>query len=386
VAMKLINKTLSYLHHRNGVENVESIASLSLLRGMIGRPGAGLLPLRGHSNVQGIGTIGVKPVLSDDVLQAMQDQLGVTLPDQQAAPGMDTLACLEAADKGQMGAALIMGGNLLAATPKTAWAEQSLANIGFKLFLTNTLNASHIVGGDQAESLVLPVIVRDEEVEPTTQESMFNFVRLSDGGITRIAGARSEVSILTDLGQGLCGSTFDFSVFKQYQRVREAIAAIVPGMAELETIGIAKKEFHIRNRLKHTPNFEMPNSRARFVVSNSPAFTAKRPFVLTSVRSEGQFNSIVYEERDSYRGVDQRWAVLMNADDMRELTLARGSRVDIQSDDGEMKSVHVYPFDLPKGNVMAYYPEANSLIGLERDKRSQTPAFKSVGVSIHKIA
>jgi len=101
-----------------------------------------------------------------------------------------------------------------------------------------------------------------------------------------------------------------------------------------------------------------------------------------SVRSEGQFNSIIYEEKDSYRNIDQRWSVMMNEEDMAELGLSKKDCVDIESDDGQMKGVYVYPYDLPRGNVMAYYPEANALIGLSRDPRSQTPAFKSVKVSL----
>ena len=104
-----------------------------------------------------------------------------------------------------------------------------------------------------------------------------------------------------------------------------------------------------------------------------------------SVRSEGQFNSIIYEQSDSYRNVDERWSVMMNKDDMADLDVSKKDRVDIVSDHGEMKNVLVYPYDLPPGNVMAYYPEANALIGLSRDPRSQTPAFKSVSVSIEKI-
>jgi len=186
-------------HHRNGVENVEYIANLALLRGMIGRPGAGLLPLRGHSNVQGIGTIGVKPVLADDVFRAMQKVLGVSLPKQSDSQGMDTLACLEAADKGEIKSALMMGGNLYAASPNTSWANAALDNIGFKLYLTTTLNTGHVNACDNSESLILPVVARDEEPQATTQESMFNYVRLSDGGIQRLADARSETSILVDL-------------------------------------------------------------------------------------------------------------------------------------------------------------------------------------------
>jgi len=372
-------------HHLHGVENVEHIVNLALMGGMLGRPGAGLLPLRGHSNVQGIGTIGVKPVLAEEVFSKMQSELGVSFPE--APRGMDTLACLEAAKNGHTDAALIMGGNLYSATPNTTWAEQAMDAIDFKLFLTTTLNAGHVNACDHSESLILPVVARDEEPEPTTQESMFNFVRLSDGGITRIAEARSEVSILIDFASGLLAedsdSQFDIRLLTSHQSIRQAIAKIVPGLEQLEDIDVAKQEFHISNRLLHTPRFATATGKARFITHINPVtLVKKRPFMLMSVRSEGQFNSIIYEEQDSYRGVDQRWSIMMNAQDMQELDINENGTVDLTSDHGEMLAVKAYAFDLPRGNVMAYYPEANALIGLERDARSQTPGFKSVPVTI----
>ena len=379
-------------HHQHGVENVEYISNLSLLRGMIGRPGTGLLPLRGHSNVQGIGTIGVKPVLAEDIYHLMQDRLGIDLPDYESSNGMDTLACLESADKGDINAALIMGGNLYSATPNSDWAKQALDKIGFKLFLTTTLNAGHIHSMDSSEALVLPVKARDEEDQATTQESMFNFVRLSDGGINRLKNTRSESSILVDLfsqvleGKPQLGS-LDVQSFSSHATVRDAISEIVPGMGKLKEIGVAKKEFHIANRLIHKPDFNTPSRKACFVTHSHKISSEKNnkkvSFTLMSVRSEGQFNSIIYEENDSYRNIDQRWSVMMNIDDMKSLTLEQGSIVNIYSDHGKMLNVKVYPYDLPKGDVMAYYPEANALIGLDRDPRSQTPAFKSVNVSIN---
>lgn len=375
-------------HHRHGVENVEYISNLALLRGMIGRAGAGLLPLRGHSNVQGIGTIGVKPVLAKDVYQTMQDKLGVQLPDYDQTSGMDTLACLEAADKGNINAALIMGGNLYAATPNSDWAKQALEKIGFKLFLTTTLNAGHIQPVENSEALILPVKARDEEDQSTTQESMFNYVRLSDGGIKRFENTRSEVSILVDLFEQVLANkpqlgSLDIRSFSSHSTVRDAIADIVPGLGKLKDIGVAKREFHIANRLIHQPDFNTPTRKASFVTHKSKfTNTDVSTFTLMSVRSERQFNSIIYEENDSYRNVDQRWSVMMNSDDMTELGLAKGDCVDIRSDYGQMLKVMVYPYALPKGDVMAYYPEANVLIGLDRDPRSQTPAFKSVSVSI----
>lgn len=147
-------------HHINGSDNVEAISNLALLGGHIGRPGAGLLPLRGHSNVQGIGTIGVKPVLSEDVLNKMQDHLGVEFPSHENNRGLDTLACLEAAAQGDMDCALIMGGNLYQATPNSQWAAQALDKINFKCYLTTTLNYGHIHACDNSDVVILPVCAR----------------------------------------------------------------------------------------------------------------------------------------------------------------------------------------------------------------------------------
>ncbi|GAB5413020.1 MAG: FdhF/YdeP family oxidoreductase [Congregibacter sp.] len=369
-------------HHQFGSENVEYIANLALLRGMVGRPHAGLLPLRGHSNVQGIGTIGVKPVLAQAVFDSLERELGVTLPTQD---GYDTLAALEAAAAGAVDLAFVMGGNLYAATPDSRWAADALNKVGTRIHLTTTLNQGHLHGVD-GELLILPVAARDEEAQSTTQESMFNYVRLSDGGIHRLEGVRSEVRILADLGAELLSdSPVDFAQYRDHQTVREAIANTVPGMAQLADIGVAKKEFHIRGRLLHKPEFHTPTGKARFRVSDFPCANDDSqafPFLLASIRSEGQFNSIIYEETDSYRYNAHRWSVLMNIDDMRSLGVADGDLVDVMSQRGEMRGLTARTFALPSGNVMAYYPEANCLTDRSRDKRSQTPRFKSVPVRV----
>ncbi len=369
-------------HHLNGVENVEAIASLALLRGMIGKPSAGLLPLRGHSNVQGIGTVGVKPILAEDIFAHMERIFSVQLPREQ---GMDTLACLQAAYDKKIDAALLMGGNLFSATPNSTWTKTALNNIGFKVFLTTTLNRGHVTGMESSEALILPVTARDEEWQSTTQESMFNYVRLSDGGITRLANVQPEVKILCDFAEKLLPNCqVDFSQFKQHNNIRAAIAATVPGMSELKDIAVTKQEFTIRERLLVTPQFKTANGKATFYThKNSTALTnSEYPFLLASIRSEGQFNSIIYEERDSYRGTDTRWAILMNGHDITAMNIQAGDTVNIKSAHGEMQTVTVFSFNLPRGNVLAYYPEANVLIGTEHDPRSKTPAFKSVAVAI----
>jgi molybdopterin-dependent oxidoreductase alpha subunit len=369
-------------HHLHGVENVESVANLALLRGMVGKPNAGLLPLRGHSNVQGIGTIGVKPVLADEVLRRMATTFGLTFP---TAPGKDTMGVMQAAADGDMDAAVMMGGNLFGANPNTDWARAALERIGFKLYLTTTLNRGHLHGLGDGDALILPVTARDEEWDATTQESMFNYVRLSDGGIRRLANVRPETWILCELAQRLVpDSPVPFAAFRSHRSIREAIAATVPGMEALASIDVAKREFHIRGRLMHTPVFGTPSGRARFRVCATPARleNAAYPFILTTVRSEGQFNTIVYEDHDAYRQTRSRWCVMMGEADMARAAIEPGDRVTLRSAHGVMRDVVVERFDLPPGNLMAYFPEANVLTGTAVDPRSRTPGFKATPVQV----
>ncbi|UCG71622.1 MAG: FdhF/YdeP family oxidoreductase [Chromatiales bacterium] len=367
-------------HHVNGVDNIEALASLALLRGMVGKRFAGLLPLRGHSNIQGIGTVGVKPALPEAVLASLESELGVTLP---RKPGFDTMAATQAAAAGEIDAAVIMGGNLYGANPDAAWVEKALDRIGFKLFLTTTLNRSHLFGVDTGESLVLPVAARDEEWQPTTQESMFNYVRMSDGGITRLRDARPEVLVLADLAERVLDDCpVDLRQFRNHRRIRQAIARTVPGMQDLADIDTTRREFHVRGRLLHAPKFPTADGRAAFRVVPMPAVSRARPFTLTTIRSEGQFNTIIYERQDTYRGTQNRWAVLMNPDDMSALGVGEGAEVDLVSDQGRMAGVMVHAFDLPAGAIGAYFPEANVLIGNAVDRRSQTPGFKATPVTV----
>ena len=365
-------------HHLNGVANVEAIANLALLRGMVGKRYAGLLPLRGHSNVQGIGTIGVKPVVSGEVFAAMEQAFGVTLGREK---GFDTMAGLEAAERGEIDAVVIMGGNLWGATPDTDFSTRAMDAIGFKLFLTTTLNRGHVHGLGEGEAMILPVTARDEEWSPTTQESMFNYVRLSDGGITRLANVRPETVILADIAAQLLPETpINFAAFKEHARVREVIAKVVPGMEQLADIDVAKREFHIQNRVLHTPEFGTADGKAHFVIAPLPKPPAT-PLLLATVRSEGQFNTIIYEETDSYRQKAGRDAIFLNRDDMATFGVGEGQAVTLKSAQGEMRG-KVVAFDLPRGSALAYYPEANVLCGTAVDPRSKTPAFKSVPVWI----
>lgn len=370
-------------HHTNGVENVEYIANLALLRGMVGKRYAGLLPLRGHSNIQGIGTMGVKPLLPQDVLAQVEKHWKIELP---STEGLDTLACLQAANNDEMDAALLLGGNLYGASPDSKWTKKALDKIGLKVFLTTTLNQGHVFGMDNSESLVLPVTARDEEWQPTTQESMFNYVRLSDGGIQRLENIRPEAHILSDIAQQLLpDSPVDFSAFMSHKKIRETIAHTIPGMEALMDIDDSKQEFHVSERVMHTPAFKNKDKQANFIVHPTSASTTQSdtyPFTLMTVRSEGQYNTIIYEEKDSYRGTDNRWSVMLNPEDMKEMNIDEESHINLISATGRMDKVRVYGFDLPQGNAMAYFPEANILVSQTSDPRSKTPAFKAIPIRI----
>jgi len=367
-------------HHEHGVENVESIVNLALLRGMVGRKHAGLLPLRGHSNVQGVGSMGVTPVLKEKVFKNIEEFLGIQLPKQ---PGLDTMASMKAAFNDEIDFALLLGGNLYSATPDAAFADTALNRIPFKAFVTTTLNQSHLYGVE-GEVVILPVAARDEEKQATTQESMFNFVRMSDGGIVRLDNVRSEVEIIADIAEGVLGQNgVDFSSFKTHRNIRKAIAHTIPGFEKIGEIDETKEEFKISGRTFHEPQFATPDGKAHFKVVPIPSLKGgDTEFQLTSVRSEGQFNTIVYEEEDTFRGIDNRWVVMMNADDMISLGVAENDCVDIHNETGIMKSVVVKSFDVTIGNVAAFFPEANVLIPAILDPRSKTPGFKSNAVKI----
>ncbi|MGD8413368.1 MAG: molybdopterin-dependent oxidoreductase, partial [Candidatus Latescibacterota bacterium] len=188
-------------HHKHGVENVQSIANLAMLRGMLGRPGCGLLPLRGHSNVQGIGSMGVTPALKQAVFEKLQSEFGVELSSE---AGLDTLGCMTRAHGGGVKFAWCLGGNLYGANPDAGFAEKALSNIDTIVYMSTTLNTGHAWGAGR-ETFILPVLPRDEEAHPTTQESMFNYVRLSDGGKPRHLGPRSEVDIISTVAASLLG-------------------------------------------------------------------------------------------------------------------------------------------------------------------------------------
>jgi len=370
-------------HHAHGVDNVQAIANLAMTRGMLGRPGRGLLPIRGHSNVQGVGSVGVKPQLQKAVLEALETKLGVTTPDSE---GLDTMGCMIAAAEGRLKVGLCLGGNLFGSNPDADFAARAMQRLELVAYLSTSLNTGHVLGRG-AETLILPVLARDEEPEPTTQESMFNFVRLSEGGPPRHDGPRSEVSVIADIGEGLDSEgVLDWQSMRSHGTLREAIAKVIPGYEAIGDIDRTRNEFHISGRTFHEPRFATETGRAVFHVVGLPeSGDANGRLRLMTVRSEGQFNTVVYEEEDLYRGQERRDVVMLNPSDIARFELAEDEKVVVRSDIAEMRGLTLRSIDIRPGNCVMYYPEANVLVPRVVDPRSGTPAFKSALVSVEAM-
>jgi anaerobic selenocysteine-containing dehydrogenase len=264
-------------------------------------------------------------------------------------------------------------------------AERALGKVGLVAYLTTTLNTGHAWGRGR-ETIVLPVLPRDEEPQPTTQESMFSFVRLSDGGPTRYPGPRSEVSILAELGRRVLPpqTSLDWGRLQSHEAIRQLIAATIPGLEGIGRIGETREEFSIPGRYLDQPRFPTPNGRARFqaVGLPRPEPLGPRQLRMMTIRSEGQFNTVVYDDDDLYRGQERRDVILMHPTEIARLGLVPDQPVRVRSAVGELRYQRVRPFDVRPGNAMMYCPESNGLISRAVDPESKTPAFKHVVVEI----
>jgi len=372
--------TMGVTHHLHGAATVQAIAQLALMRRMVGRPGAGLQPIRGHSNIQGMGTVGVTPTLKKAIFDRLESHYGISLP---TTKGHDTLECLDAAEQGRMRFAFCLGGNLYGASPDASYARRALGRIDTIVHMNTSLNTGHAWGTGAEETIILPVLARDEEPEPSTQESMFSYIRLSDGGTPRHVGPRAEVEIIADLARRVLGEDgpVDWRDMAHTTTIRRAIAAIVPGLEQIADIERTKQEFSIPGRAIDRPAFPTADGKATLFVHDLPP--PPESLQLMTIRSEGQFNTVVYEEEDLYRNQTRRDIVLVHPDDVSKFGLTAGGRCRVTSAAGEMRGQIVAAYDqIRPGCVAMYYPESNVLVPKAADPLSRTPAYKSVAVTI----
>jgi len=383
-------------HHANGTANVQAIANTAVLTGNVARPGAGTMPIRGHSNVQGFGSMGVTVNLREPMRLALEQLLGRPLS---PTRGYNTRALIEAAAAGAVDSLLCLGGNLYGANPDSRQAQAALGSIDTIIYLATKPNTGHFHGLAARQTLLLPVFNRFETPHRTTVESGNNWVRLNEPGSTHLASGQliSEVEFLAELAHRLHGTEpIDWRRLQDPVYVRELIARTVPGYAAIAEIDASKKEFEVAGRVFQGPRFATATGRAQLAVTPLPELglpdadhfgglaAGEQGLVLNLItaRSYGQHNTVVYKQGDSYRGMPHRQTILVNPEDLAACGLRAHHRVTVQGEAGQLDGIELIPGSVRRGAALMFYPEANVLMRAVSDPESGTPAFKRVPVLV----
>jgi molybdopterin-dependent oxidoreductase alpha subunit len=379
--------------HRHGVANVQEIVNLLLLRGNIGRPGAGPCPVRGHSNVQGDRTMGITEEPSEDFLVRLEREFGFTAPRRHGYP---VVHAIKAMAEGRAKFFFGMGGNFASATPDADFTWEALRRCDMTVHVSTHLNRSHVVHGKQA--LILPCLGRSEADlqasgrQSVTVEDSMSMVHASTG-TNRPASEhlKSEPAIAAGLGQALFpGGPVDWdALVADYDRIRERIEAVVPEFNDYNAKIRRPGGFQLRNPAAHR-EWKTATGRANFSINPLPDLTvAPGRLRLMTLRSHNQYNTTIYASGDRYRGIEgERRVLFLNPVDMHELGLDEKSRVTIRShaaDGRERRAPGFRPvfYDIPRGCAAAYYPETNVLVGIdEHAVKSFTPMSKYIEVTL----
>ncbi len=392
--------------HRDSVATIQMIVNLLLLRGQIGKPGAGVCPVRGHSNVQGDRTMGIWEAPPEGFLDRLGAEFGFEPP---RAHGLDTVGTIEAMLAGQVKVFIAMGGNFAAATPDTAATWRGLQQCALTVHVATKFNRSHVIHG--REALVLPCLGRTEiDVQATgpqsvTVEDSMSMVHLS-AGMNAPASEHllSEPMIVARMAAAtLPRSTVPWlQLAGDYRLIRERIAAVLPDFAGFNERVAAPGGFRLRNTASERV-WVTESGRAEFRSRPLPAETAHsqaqaarrdvRVFTLTTIRSHDQYNTTVYGHNDRYRGVQgERRVVFIHRDDLRDQGLKAGQWVDLVSlhvspgdavEERRAERFLTVPYDIPRGCVAAYFPETNALVPLgSYADVARTPTSKSIPVTL----
>ncbi|TCS05930.1 FdhF/YdeP family oxidoreductase [Caulobacter sp. BK020] len=384
--------------HRNSSSTVQQLVNLLLLKGNIGRPGAGICPLRGHSNVQGDRTVGIWEKPSAAFLDAMDRVFAFKSPREHGHTVVETIAAMEA---GETRVFFGLGGNFAVAAPDPTRTFAAMRKVGLAVHVATKLNRTHLLHG--AESLLLPCLGRTEiDVQAggrqaVTVEDSMSMVHASRGlNAPASDQLKSEPAIIAGIGAALFGpdDIIDWlGLAADYDRIRDLIEAVFPE-------AFANYNERVRQpggfRLPVPPSdrvWKTPSGKAQFLAHRRDGQDVRRGqadvLLLTTLRSHDQYNTTIYGQNDRYRGVfGRRDVVFAHPDDIAARGLKAGDRIDLTAafDDTGRRAVRGFTLverDIPRGCLAAYYPEANVLVALEdHDRRSGTPAYKSVPVRL----
>ena len=387
--------------HRHSVPTIQEMVNVMLLRGNIGQPGAGLCPVRGHSNVQGDRTMGINERPPAALLNALQQRFAFPVP---RANGHNTVEAIHAMLDGRSKVFIGLGGNFAQATPDTARTAQALRNCDLTVQISTKLNRSHLMHGKQA--LILPCLGRTDidmqadGPQAVTVEDSFSMVHASNGQLQPLSNLmKSEPAILAGIAAATLGSKpVDWNwLVADYSRIRDLIADTIPGFKDFNEKIKNPGGFYLGNsagaRRWNTPsgraNFR-PNILPKDLIHERTHATGRVPdLIMQSMRSHDQYNTTIYGLDDRYRGVKgQRDVLFVNEADIIRLGFKPGQKADIVSlwEDGRerrVKGFTLLAFDIPAGQAAAYYPEVNPLVPLESTgDGSHTPTSKFVAIRL----
>jgi molybdopterin-dependent oxidoreductase alpha subunit len=379
--------------HKNGVDNIRECVNLLLMKGSIGKPGAGTCPVRGHSNVQGDRTVGIMHYVSPALNKALHQTFGIDPP---TAMGLDTVHCVKAMHAGTAKVFVALGGNFVSAVSDTHYTAAALQNCSLTVSVSTKLNRTHVIPGQTA--LILPTLGRSEADETqgqrrfVTVENSMGKVHRSSGRLTPASDQlKSEPEIVAGMAHAYFGQAAMIDWLRlgsDYSHLREKMAEVLSGFDDYEARSKAKG-FYLPNNARNGDFSKLPGGRAKFTV-NQPADhpLGAGEFILMTIRSHDQFNTTIYGLDDRYRGIyNERRVLMIHPEDIATLGLAPHQQVDLTSHyDGQLRTAECFtlvPYQIPRGNLAAYFPETNVLVPIDQYARgSHTPISKSIRVKI----
>lgn len=389
--------------HKHSVATIQEMTNLQLLFGQLGKKGAGLCPVRGHSNVQGDRTMGINEKPDAKFLASLEQKFAFKPPSEH---GHNTVQAITSMLAGDSKVFLGLGGNFVSATPDTDLSRQAMSNCLLTVHIATKLNRTHVSPGKQ--SLILPCLGRtdiDMQVsgpQKVTVEDSFSMVHASQGVVeSDVSEMRSEPAIIAGIAQATLGNhPVDWlALVENYDAIRELIADTIPGFADMNIKLNSPGGFYLGNSAADY-HWQTTSAKAEIKTNSLPeavipasirALSDNKVFTLQTLRSHDQYNTTVYGFDDRYRGIHgERKVLLMNAKDIESLDLADGDIVDIESlwpDEikREVTQFKLVAYDIPEGNTAAYFPEANPLVPLESvGDNSDTPTSKSVAIVVTK--
>lgn len=382
--------------HKNGVDNIKEVVNLLLLKGSIGKEGAGTCPVRGHSNVQGDRTMGIWEKPQDSFIDALEKEFQFRAPRRH---GLDVVEAIKKMHSQKGMVFFAMGGNFLSASPDTSFTADALRNCKLTVHVSTKLNRSHLVPGEEA--LILPSLGRSDQdfQEGVSQfvsvENSMGIVHSSSGKLKPLSSKlKSEPAIVCELAQALFEDKFDTdweAMSKNYDFIRDKIEACIPGFDDYNIRVREASGFYLPNGPREG-KFSTKNQKAHFSVTSVPEINLEsNQYLMATVRTHDQFNTTIYGLNDRYRGImNERRVILMNPADMEIADLKSGDVVDIYSHfKGEERCAPrflVVPYDVSRNCTITYFPETNVLVPIDSAAdKSNTPTSKMVKISLEKV-